>query len=556
MIRRNLLRHLLAAVPALSLPRFANAAQADCQAGTEPGMLPIAPGPFSPDWDSLSKYQTPDWFRDAKFGIWAHWGPQCEAEFGDWYARSMYREGSEPYRHHLKTYGHPSKFGFKDIIRRWKADRWDPDELVSLYKRAGARYFVALANHHDNFDLYDSQYQPWNSVKLGPRKDLVGGWERAARKNGLPFGVSVHAAHAWTWYELAQRADRDGPFKGVPYDGKLRLSDGIGTWWEGLDPQDLYAQNHPLSVGSDDHGRIHRQWGWGDGANLPSRAYTDKLYNRTIDLINKYDPELVYFDDTVLPLWPISDIGLKIAAHLYNRSLAKRGKLDAVINGKVLDALQRQCLVWDVERGLTHQIEAQPWQVCTCLGNWHYEQRWYDEKRYKSARMVIEMLVDVVSKNGNMLLSVPVRGNGSIDDQERAIVEDIGRWTAAEGQGIYGTRPWAVYGEGPAMETLVPLTAQGFNEGKGKPYTAEDIRFTTKGNTLFAFVMAWPATRKVTIKSLKPGTPHDKRRAAHVSLLAQGVPLPFQVTAEGLEVTLPSSMAPAAHPFALSIRMA
>jgi alpha-L-fucosidase len=163
----------------------------------------MARGPFTPDWDSLAAYRTPDWFRNAKFGIWAHWGPQCEPEFGDWYARGMYEEGSDAYKYHLKKYGHPSQFGFKDIIHQWKAERWDPDALVSLYKQAGARYFVALANHHDNFDLYASKYQPqWNSTRLGPKKDLIAGWGAAARRHGLRFGVSVHAAHAWTCTKL------------------------------------------------------------------------------------------------------------------------------------------------------------------------------------------------------------------------------------------------------------------------------------------------------------------------------------------------------------------
>jgi alpha-L-fucosidase len=548
MKRRKLLQHMLATLPATAIHPFASAAENGA------GLEPMAEGPFAPDWSSLSKYDTPDWFRNAKFGIWAHWGPQCEPEYGDWYARSMYIEGSEVYRHHVKTYGHPSKVGFKDIIRRWKAEKWNPDELVALYKGAGARYFMALANHHDNFDLYDSKYQPrWNSVAMGPRKDLIAGWERAARKHGLRFGVSVHAAHAWTWFETAQRADKQGDLKGVPYDGKQTLRDGIGTWFEGIDPQELYAQNHPLSAGSEDDHYIHRQWNWGAGAAPLSKAYSDKFYNRTIELINKYDPDMVYFDDTVLPLWPASELGLRIAAHMYNRSIAKRGKLEAVINGKILDEQQRKCLVWDVERGQSNQIEPYPWQTCTCIGQWHYDQRVYANKSYKSAVTVVEMLIDVVSKNGNLLLSVPVRGNGTIDDQERAIVEGIGKWMSVNGEGIYDTRPWKVFGEGPVMETAKPMSAQGFNEGKNKPYSAEDIRFTTKNGALYAFVMAWPATRQVLIKSLKAGSPHMQQRISTVSLLGSSSSLPFEQTAAGLVVKLPPAVAELAQPFALKI---
>src|SRR5215217_6996003 len=311
-------------------------------------LSPYAPtmqtGPFKPTWDSLAQYQVPDWFRDAKFGMWAHWGPQCQPERGDWYARGMYEEGSDQYKYHVAKYGHPSKFGFKDVINEWKADKWDPEAIVSLYKKAGAKYFMALANHHDNLDLYNSKYHKWNSTRVGPRKDLIGGWAKAAKNNGLPFAVSVHAAHAWSWYETAQRADKNGPLAGVPYDGKLTKADGKGKWWEGYDPQELYAQNHPLSANSQNNNAIHGQWAWGNGVNLPTKEYIENFYNRTFDLIDKYEPELIYFDDTALPLWPISDAGLRITAHLYNKSIKKHGKLRAGVFGKILDEQQRKCM--------------------------------------------------------------------------------------------------------------------------------------------------------------------------------------------------------------------
>src|SRR5260370_13030872 len=195
-----------------------------------PALPPIANGPFKPSWESLTNYVCPEWFRDGKLGIWAHWGPQCEPEAGDWYARNMYIEGSRQYKLHLERYGHPSKFGFKDVIHLWKAERFDPDRLLGFYKANGAKYFMALANHHDNFDNFNSKYQPWNSVALGPQRDLIGAWARAARKLGLRFAVSVHGSRAWSWYEKAQRADKTGPLAGVPYDGKLTKADGEGLW--------------------------------------------------------------------------------------------------------------------------------------------------------------------------------------------------------------------------------------------------------------------------------------------------------------------------------------
>jgi alpha-L-fucosidase len=551
MKRRQLLQHMAAAIPAAAMAPYGRAA-AGAASGTREAM---ATGPFTPDWTSLSKYQTPDWFRNAKFGIWAHWGPQCEPEFGDWYARGMYEEGSDAYQHHLKKYGHPSEFGFKDVIHQWKAERWDPDALVALYKQAGAKYFVALANHHDNFDLYRSKYQPdWNSAAEGPRKDLVGGWSKAARKHGLRFGVSVHAAHAWTWYETAQGADKHGPRAGVPYDGNLTRADGKGKWWEGRDPQALYAQRHDRSKGEGDGGVHWEQWHWKGGAAVPDQSYADKLYDRTVDLINSYDPDLVYYDDTVLPLWPVSDIGLRLAAHQYNRSIAKKGKLEAVMNGKILDEVQRKSMVWDIERGQSNRIEPLPWQTCTCIGSWHYDRRVYDNKAYKSAQTVVHTLIDVVSKNGNLLLSVPVRGDGTIDEQERAIVEEIGRWMAPNGEGIYNTRPWSVFGEGPVMEeAAAPMSGAGFNEGKGKPFSSADVRFTAGRNAVYAFVMGWPDDGKVLIKSMRAGGGHLKQRVQRVELVGRGGALAFSQTAEGLQVTLPANKPALPYAFALKV---
>jgi alpha-L-fucosidase len=303
---------------------------------------PVEQGKFKPEWQSLQEYKVPEWFRNAKFGIWAHWGPQCQPEQGDWYGRFMYDESSEPYKWHVAHYGHPSKAGFKEVINDWKAQNWDPEKLVALYKRTGAQYFFAMANHHDNFDLWDSKYQEWNSVRVGPKKDIIAAWAKAAKKYQLPFGLSVHAAHAWTWFETAQRSDKNGPLAGIPYDGKLTAADGKGTWWDGLDPQELYAQNHALSEGHENIFSLWNQWYWNNVASIHSQQYCVKFYNRTMDLINQYNPDLLYFDDSGLPLYPVSDAGLKIAAHYYNHNMATHnGKLEAVLFGKVLTDEQK-----------------------------------------------------------------------------------------------------------------------------------------------------------------------------------------------------------------------
>jgi len=492
---------------------------------------PIAPGKFQPTWDSLKQYQAPDWFRNAKFGIWAHWGPQCQAEDGDWYARGMYQEGSGQYKSHLAHYGHPSVSGFKDVIHEWKAEKWDPDKLVGLYKRVGAQYFFALADHHDNFDLWDSKYQPWNSVAIGPKKNIIQGWAKAARAQGLPFGLSVHAAHAWSWLEPSQGADKSGDKAGVPYDGKLTKADGKGTWWEGLDPQELYAQNHVPGK------KLVWDWDAAKGSSVPDQAYCDKFYNRCADLINKYQPDLIYFDDTALPLWPVSDVGLKIAAHFYNSNMQRHGgKLEAVLFGKILDQEELKTMVWDIERGVPNGSLPYAWQTDTCIGSWHYDRGLYNRNGYKSAKTVVHMLADIVSKNGNLLLNVPVRGDGSIDEKEEKVLEGIAAWMDGNKESIFDTRPWKVFGEGPASEGTA-LSSQGFNEGKGKPFTSEDVRFTLgKDGSVYAIVLGWPG-KPVTIKSL--GTEAASQKILSVKLLGSSDQTQWKQSANALEIEPP-----------------
>ncbi|HET7734217.1 MAG TPA: alpha-L-fucosidase [Paludibacter sp.] len=463
---------------------------------------PVAQGKFEPTWESLSQYKAPEWFRNAKFGIWAHWGPQCQPEMGDWYGRFMYNEGGWQYNSHVQKYGHPSKFGFKDVINEWKAQNWDPEKLVALYKRVGAQYFFAMANHHDNLDLWDSKYQEWNSVRVGPKKDIVAGWAAAAKKYKLPFGLSVHASHTWTWFETSQCSDTTGQYKGVSYDAKLTKADGKGTWWEGLDPQELYEQNHPLSKGSGkDITALWSQWDWDNGASTPNQKYCDKFYNRTMDLINLYHPDLLYFDDSKLPLYPASDAGLKIAAHYYNTNMAQhKGKLEAVMFGKQLTEDQKKCMVWDVERGAPDKSQENAWQTCTCIGDWHYNRGIYENSGYKSAATVIRMLIDIVSKNGNLLLNIPVRGDGTIDDKEVAVLEGIAAWMDVNKESIFDTRPWKIIGEGPSVDAVNKLDGAGFNEGK-LAYSAKDVRYTQKGNVLYATVMGVPA-EDISLKSL------------------------------------------------------
>ncbi len=454
--------------------------------------LPMATGKFEPTWASLRQYQCPDWYRDAKFGIWSVWGPQAVPEQGDWYARMMYQEGKPDYNYSKDHDGPQSKFGYKEILPLWTAEKWDPVKLMALYKQAGAKFFVVMVNHHDNFDLWDSKYQPWNSVAIGPKRNILGEWADAAKANRLRLGVSIHAAHTWTWFETSQGADQDGPYAGVPYDGKLTKADGKGLWWDGLDPQDLYAQNHPVSAKAN----VSDLWEWNNGASIPDQAYVDKFYNRTLDLINRYQPDLIYFDDTVLPLYPISDAGMKIAAHFYNTSMANHGgRLEAVLNGKILGEDQRQTMVWDIERGHTNEIEPQPWQTDTCLGDWFYKKK----VKYKSSGQIIHMLADTVSKNGTLLLNAPLAPDGTLDAPAVQTLTEIGAWLDVNGEAIYGTRPWKVYGEGPSAEHAAAMQRQGFNEGNN--FSAQDLRFTSKGDTLYVIALGQPKG-DLQIKSL------------------------------------------------------
>ena len=510
---------------------------------------PIAAGPFKPDWNSLTNYQTPEWFRDAKFGIWAHWGPQCEPEHGDWYARSMYMQGSGDYKSHLVEYGHPSTNGFKEVIHQWKATNFNPDKLLKFYKENGAKYFMALANHHDNFDLFDSKYQPWNSVALGPQKDLIGGWAKAARKNGLRFAVSVHCSRAWSWYEVAQGADTNGPLAGVPYDGKLTKADGKGQWWDGLDPQELYAQNHRPGK------KLVWSWNPAEGSSTPDAAYMEKFFKRTQQLWDDYHPDQIYFDDSVLPFNGVTDeVGLNLAAHFYNSSIKLHGQNEAVMNNKGLNETQRQTMVYDIERGKAEGILPQPWQTDTCIGSWHYNQDIFKKHGYKSAASVVRMLADIVSKNGNLMLSVPLQRDGQPDADEIKIVSEIGAWLKVNGEAIYATRPWNIFGEGPSTVTEEKGHFGGQSDVQKKPFTAEDIRFTQSkdGKTIYAIVLEIPKDGQVTVKSLATGSANWPGDIGSVRLVGGGK-LKFTRDEVGLHVSLPEKF-DGKIAFALKIR--
>jgi alpha-L-fucosidase len=489
------------------------------------------------NWSSIIRdYETPRWFADAKFGIWAHWSAQCVPEYGDWYGRLMYVQGNPFYEHHLKTYGHPADTGFMEIENRWKAAHWDPEALIALYKKAGAKYFMALANHHDNLDTFDSSHHAWNTLRVGPKRDIVGTWEKIVRREGLRFGVSNHSSHAWHWWQTAYGYDAVGPRAGQRYDAfKLRKAHGKGTWWDGLDPQELYVGPSfvpPDGINSiaamDSWHEVH-DGRWMEGSPPAPPAFADNWLLRQKELVEKYRPDMVYFDDTGLPF---GSTGVEALAHYYAQSQRLHGSIDVVATGKLLTPYQRRAMVEDVERGFSDRLRPEPWQTCTCIGDWHYNRARFDNKSYVPAEQVIQRLCDVVSKNGNLLLSIPMRGDGTIDSEEEKIVAGITRWMARNGEAaIYGSRPWRVYGEGPTQ-----LSAGHMNEGKAGAFTARDVRFTVKNGTLFAALLRWPEG-PVMLSSLAsramPGARIER------ATLVGGGPVAFERDGSGLKLTLP-----------------
>lgn len=516
-----------------------------CAAYTAAQDMSIECGVFEPSWQSLSEnYQTPEWFSDAKLGIWAHWGLQCVPEAGDWYARNMYQQNHARYRDHVSKYGHPTEFGMKDFIPMWKAEKFDPERLVKLYKEVGARYFVCMANHHDNFDNYNSRYQPWNSVNMGPKRDIVGEFEKAARCNGLRFGVSNHSAHAWHWFQVAYGYDAEGPKAGQRYDAyDLTRADGKGKWWEGYDPQQLYGGYNVVIpdgfTSLDSMARWHEANDrvWTERIPEMNPQFARNWFLRCKQLIDDYNPDLLYFDDE--HDLPLGHYGLEATAHMYNRSMRLNGgRNEAVVNSKRLTPEQQRGVVMDCERGAFADISPRPWQTCMCIGSWHYNRALYEKNGYKTVERIAKTFVDIVSKNGNLLLSIPVRGDGSIDEKEEAFLRDFKAWLDIHGEGIFGTRPWLVYGEGEVKTSN--SSSFGDNERQQQALSAKDIRFTRKGNVIYAFVLGFPSEKTISIRSLASKSAHAKGlKIKSVRMLGTQKKVVWRQTREALTLTMP-----------------
>ena len=531
--RRKILKGLALSIPAMQLnPSFAfgkdHAAETVDSMGSSNNYG--GTGPFKPTRASLRDYQIPDWFRDAKFGIWAHWGPQSAVEYGDWYARNMYIEGHKQNKYHIEKYGHPSKFGFKDTIASWKAEKFDADYLLGLYKKAGAKYFMTMGVHHDNFDLWNSKHNKWNAVNRGPKKDIVGMFRNAARKHDLKFAISDHLWVSYKWFSVSKGSDREGLYAGIPYDGAK-------------------PENFSL-YGSCE--QVFKKLEWNE-TWIPE-TWRRHWFDRMKDLVDQYEPDLLYCDGHM----PFEEHGLALLAHLYNKSAAKNGvKTQAVYTSKRTEDCDpgNGICVFDVERGVVDSIWPLAWQTDTCIGDWHYNKERIG--KYKSVKTVIDLLVDIVSRNGNLMLNIPLPASGMPDSDEMNILDGITKWMAVNSEGIYATRPWKIFGAGPltdiAKNEKEVNSALQFNENKRKTFSYEDIRFTTKGKTLYAFFMGWPDDGKnqLSIKSLSASSPQKTGNIQQVELLGHGK-LNFTRDDEGLKITLPAQK-PCEHAFTLKI---
>jgi alpha-L-fucosidase len=470
-------------------------------------------GPFRADWESLQKYEVPEWYKDAKFGIFIHWGAYSVPAFGnEWYPRNMYVPGTPEYKHHLATYGPPDKFGYKDFIPMFKAEHFDPAAWAELFKKSGAKYVVPVAEHHDGFAMYDSGLSDWTVVKMGPHRDTTGELAKAVREAGLHFGVSSHRVEHNFFL---------GVGRNIPSDVN--------------DPQ--YAAFYGPA-----HNWLSAPWGvpLNDDFTFVSSAWADDWLARSTELVEKYHPDIVYFD------WWIGQASIrpdltKFAAFYYNSSL-KYGDHVGVINYKDY-AMQDHSAVLDLERGQLGDIRPLYWQTDTSVSNksWGY----IKDDTFKSPEFVVHQLIDIVSKNGNLLLNIGPRSDGTIPEEVQQVLLDVGAWLNVNGEAIYGTRPWRVYGEGPTK-----VAAGSFHDTDTTHYTPEDFRFTTKGEVLYAIGLGWPASGEAVIHALASGVGNEHVQS--VSLLGSDAKLQFEQRADGLRVRMPGP-APAKYAYALRI---
>ena len=459
----------------------------------------ISQGPFRADWDSLAHHHMPEWFSKAKFGIFIHWGLYSVPAYrNEWYSRNMYLQGSPEFRYHVETYGPQNQFGYKDFIPLFRAEKFNAQEWAALFRKAGARYIFPVAEHHDGFQMYRSELSHFNAYEMGPKRDILGELKQAAESAGLVFCTSSHRAEHW------------------------------------------FFMGHGKEFPSDIHEPLHRgDFYWpampeGDPENLHSRPYpseeflTDWLL-RTCELIDRYQPRLLYFD------WWIQHEAFKpylkkLVAYYYNRGT--QWGVDTAICYKH-DAMMFGTGIVEMERGGFAQTQPFAWQTDTAIAknSWCYT----DSLDYKEVRDILGGLVDTVSKNGNLLLNVGPKADGTFAERDQTILREIGSWLAVNGEAIYGSRPWKRSSEGPTK------TQEGqFTDNHPLEYTPEDIRFTVRGDSIYAIILRYPKEGEVRIRSFAPShnqnLPEFHGILESVSVLGCGEKTEWSVQEDGLHV--------------------
>lgn len=488
----------------------------------------IAAGPFKPTTESLRKIGIPEWYADAKFGIFIHWGVYSVPAFGsEWYPRNMYDPKTKEFKHHEETYGPVSKFGYKDFIPQFTAANFDPKAWAELFKESGAKYVMPVAEHHDGFSLYDNPFTRWDSTEIGPKRDVIAELSDAIRAEGLKFCVSSHRAFNWAYFFRVEGADNTK-----------------AEWF------DLYGEDQPYLYPNPEKNVFS-----GSGAHrhtwVSNQAFRDDWLARTADLVDRYKPDVIWFDFGIgrdkNGTTESNDhyaLNQKFAAYFYNQA-AKTGQ-QVAINYK-WNAYKDGEAMLDIERGKLKGIRPKLWQTDTSVSynSWGY----VTNHNYKPVNVIVDDLIDIVSKNGVLLLNIGPKPDGSIPEQERTMLREIGSWLKTNGDGIYGSRPWKIFGEGPTGND-----EGAHQEHKQKGYTAKDIRFTEGADSLYAWLMQWPESRSITIESLKHGNPHETRAVKAVKLLG-GTELEFEQTATGLQIHLPAKP-PTPHAHGLRISFA
>jgi alpha-L-fucosidase len=457
----------------------------------------IIRGPYRADWQSLQKYEVPDWYKDAKFGIFIHWGVYSVPAFGsEWYPRNMYRPDTEEYKHHLATYGSQTKFGYKDFIPMFQAEHYDPVACARLFKEAGAKYVVPVFEHHDGFAMYDSGLSDWTASKMGPHRDLWSDLAKSIRAEGLRLGASSHRVEHNFFLGGGRKIDSD-----VKDPRYAAFYGPAHTWLESKET-------------------LLTDW------TYVSDSYLDDWLARDAEIVKKYQPDLFYFD------WWIGQP--RVRRHLadfaafYFNDAASRGSV-SVVNYK-LNAMPRHSGVLDIERGQLNDIRPLYWQTDTSISNksWGY----IEHDSFKSSKTIVQQLVDIVSKNGNLLVNIGPRSDGTIPDEIQSVLREVGFWLKVNGEGVYGTRAWKIYGEGPTK-----IVEGAFHDTDAQPFTERDFRFTTKKDVLYAFGFARPSSGESVIYSL--GTSQlDRQKISSVTLLGSSSLVSFKSQSDGLHILL------------------